>query len=213
MKFNALVMLALLPLLGSCASQKVLDDYEAELGALREERTALMGENQNLRSQLDQTQIALSSTNGQLDNARAEVASAPVMPTFDSGVEVGMRNGNLVIVIPSSISFGSGQSALSSSGKKALEEVSELLRRDHPNGEYWIEGHTDNDRITKSKFASNRELSHSRAMSVLNYFVQNCGIEDSSCVVVGHGEYSPLTDNDSKAGKAKNRRVEIVVHE
>jgi|FLOH01.1.fsa_nt_gi chemotaxis protein MotB len=213
MKFNALALLALLPLLGSCASQKVLDDYEAELGALREERTALMGENQNLRSQLDQTQMALSNTNGELENARVQVASAPVLPTFDNGVEVGMRNGNLVIMIPSSISFASGQDSLSNAGKSALDGVADLLRREHPNGQFWIEGHTDNDRISKSKFASNRELSQKRAMSVLNYFVSNCGIEDSSCVVVGHGEYSPVTSNDSKSGKAQNRRVEIVVHE
>ncbi|MFT6362669.1 MAG: chemotaxis protein MotB [Planctomycetota bacterium] len=213
MKFNALVMLALLPLLGSCASQKVLDDYEAELGALREERTALQRENTSLQDQLNQTQMVLSSTSGELESARAVVATAPTLPTFDNGVEVGMRGGNLVIMIPSSISFGSGKSTLSNTGKSALEEVAALLRREHPNGQYWIEGHTDNDQISKSKYASNRVLSNSRAMSVLEYFVASCGIADSSCVVVGHGEYSPVTGNDSKDGKARNRRVEIVVHE
>jgi len=212
MKHKALALLALLPLAAGCASQKVVDDYEAEIAALREERTSLKSENQNLRSQLDQTQSALSNASSDLNAARAEVANVPTLPTFDSGVEVGMRGGDLVISVPSSISFPSGKAALSANGKNALREVADLLRREHSEGTLWIEGHTDSDQISKSKFKSNRDLAAQRAMSVLEYFVTECGIPDASCVLVSHGEYAPVAENSSKDGKARNRRVEIVVH-
>ena len=48
-------------------------------------------------------------------------------------------------------------------------------------------------------------------MAVLDYFVGECQILDDDCVVVGYGPYAPLASNDSDTGKAKNRRVEIVV--
>ncbi len=213
MKRTTLAFLALLPLAASCASQKVIDDYEAELAALREERTSLRAENQDLRGQLDQTAIALSNASGDLEAARAQAASAPTLPEFADGIEVGMRGGDMVIVVPSSITFGSGKASLSSGGKTALEEVATVLKRDHPNAEYWIEGHTDSDPIKKSGFKSNRDLSLARAMSVLTFFVEDCGVPDDSCRVVGVGQYKPLADNATPEGKAKNRRVEIVVHE
>ena len=75
----------------------------------------------------------------------------------------------------------------------------------------WVGGHTDSDPIVKSKFASNRDLSLARAMAVLRYLVDDAGIKDGQCAVVGFGEYRPLTANDSSASKARNRRVEITV--
>ena len=55
-------------------------------------------------------------------------------------------------------------------------------------------------------------LSVARAMAVLHYLVESCGIPDDQCVVAGHGQYSPVAENSDNAGKARNRRVEIVVH-
>lgn len=215
MKTRALALIAFLPLAVSCASQKAVDDAVAEIGALREERTALKSENMSLRGQLDSTQLALSDANSELSNAQTQVASAPVLPQLGGGIEVGMRGKNLVIVVPSSITFGSGSATLAKGGEGPLREVAELLKRDHADGQYWIEGYTDSDQIKKSKgkFENNRDLSTQRAMSVLRYLVQECGVPDASCVLVGHGQYDPVASNDDKAGKAKNRRVEIVVHE
>ena len=212
MKIKALSLLALLPLAASCASQKVVDDYEAEIAALREERTSLKADNNALRGQLDQTQVALSNASSELDAARADIANAPTLPSFDNGVEVGMRGGDLVISIPSSISFPSGSASLSKSGQSALQQVADVLLRDHADGIYWIEGHTDSDQISKSKFKNNRDLAAQRAMSVLEHLVGSCNVPDESRVLVSHGQYMPLAENNSKEGKAKNRRVEIVVH-
>jgi len=214
MKTRFLTLLAFLPLATGCASQKVVDDYEAEIAALRDERTSLKSENMGLRSQLDSTQMALSEANAELDNARAIPAVAPVeqLPQFGGGIEVGMRGQDMVISVPSSISFASGSATLTESGKGPLREVARELLSKHGDAEYWIEGHTDSDQISKSKFDSNRQLSAARAMSVLSFLVEECGVPDDTCVLVAHGQYEPVADNSSNAGKAKNRRVEIVVH-
>lgn len=212
MKPRVLALLAFLPLVTGCASQKMKDDYEAEISALRDERTALKAENQGLRSQLDMTQMALSEANSSLDAARTQEAQTPVLPQIGGGIEVGMRGQDMVITVPSSITFASGSATLTQAGKGPLRQVAQLLLSDHSDAKYWIEGHTDTDQISKSKFESNRALSAARAMSVLKFLVEECGVPDSSCVLVGHGQYDPIGDNSSSNGKAKNRRVEIVVH-
>jgi len=213
MKTSALAFLAFLPLMAGCASKKVINDYEAEISALREERTALKAENQSLRGNLDQTQLALSNASSELDAARTQVANVPTLPQLGGGLEVGMRGGNLVILVPSSITFASGKAALTSEGQAPLRQVAKLLMNEHPNGKYWIEGYTDSDQPKKSGFKSNRDLSSARAMSVLRFLVEECGVPDESCVLVAHGEYDPIAENSTGTGKARNRRVEIVVHE
>ena len=130
----------------------------------------------------------------------------------DAGLDWGMRGGNFVISVPAEITFASGKAELTSQGKEALAVAARTLQADFSDGVYWIEGHTDSDPIRKSKWNSNRELSVFRALAVLHYLVEDAGIPDDQCVVAGHGEYLPMTENDSDAGKARNRRVEIVVH-
>jgi chemotaxis protein MotB len=119
----------------------------------------------------------------------------------------------MVISIPSSITFASGQATLSKEGQKALQNVASTLKKEYPGAKYGIEGHTDSDPIKKSKFTSNRDLSIARAMAVLTYLVEECKIPDESCIVAGHGQYDPIGSNKSDSDKAKNRRVEIVVHQ
>jgi chemotaxis protein MotB len=135
-------------------------------------------------------------------------------PDLDSmGISYGMRDGNMVISIPSAITFPSGQAALSKEGQKAIRNVASTLKKTYPGAKYGIEGHTDTDPIKKSKFPSNRDLSIARAMAVLTYLVEECGLPDDQCIVAGHGQYDPVVANKSESDKAKNRRVEIVVHQ
>jgi chemotaxis protein MotB len=119
----------------------------------------------------------------------------------------------MVISIRSAITFPSGQAALSKEGQKAIRNVASSLKKTYPGAKYGIEGHTDTDPIKKSKFPSNRDLSIARAMAVLTYLVEECGLPDDQCIVAGHGQYDPVVANKSESDKANNRRVEIVVHQ
>jgi chemotaxis protein MotB len=73
-----------------------------------------------------------------------------------------------------------------------------------------VEGHTDNRPIRTLQFPSNWELSAARAASVVNYLAR-LGIAPGRMAAVGYGEYRPKADNRSEQGRAKNRRVTLVI--
>lgn len=204
-----------LPLAGACVSQQTLDEYEQEILTLREEKASQGRELRSLRDQLADYEIALGTANERLADAeeRATQQASAHSDLEDLGVGVGTRGGNLVFTLPNEITFASGSATLTNGGRDALQAVARTLREDYAAGYYWIEGHTDSDPISKSAFDSNRALSLARAMAVLTYLVEDAGISDDNCVVAGHGEYLPVDTNDTQAGKARNRRVEIVIHQ
>jgi chemotaxis protein MotB len=208
--------LALAPFITSCASQQykaVADEREADNRALREERARIKGENRDLAAEKASLEVALAEANARLLEQPERGAGQNYAELDELGVGYGMRDGRMVISIPTEISFASGRSELSAGGKRALKSVANTLKKDYPTGEfeYWIEGHTDSDPISKSKFASNRDLSLARAMAVLRSLVDDCDIPDNTCVVTGWGPHRPVASNSSASNKAKNRRVEIVV--
>lgn len=219
----ALIGALLLPMVAGCVTSRthhhVVDQKDQEIQELRAERAGLKNQIVSLRSNLD-------NAHGELANASAQMSEpAPIaipepradsrsekIPELDSvGVSYGMRDGNMVITIPSAITFKSGEATLAKEGEKALRSVANTLKSKYASGKYSIEGHTDSDPIKKSKFASNRELSIARARAVHTFLVVECGIADGQCLVVGHGEYQPVASNKTDKDKAKNRRVEIVV--
>ena len=216
---GALLLVLVAPLLTGCVSQagyrQAIADREAEIRDLREERASLKQKLQDLKGRLEDARLQMASAPVETFEAAApiEIVEAPTsFPELDSlGITYGMRNGQMVISVPSSITFRSGSASLSSDGKKALRSVAKTLNGEYTGATFFIEGHTDSDPISKSKFASNRDLSLARAMAVLTFLVEDCSVPDADCKVVGHGQYEPVGPNDSSAGKARNRRVEIVV--
>jgi len=200
-----------------CASPQMIEDYKTEILELREERTSLEGENRELKNQLVDYEVKLAEANSAVIDASASVgalepADGGFFQTTAPGVQVGRRGGLDVIIVDSSVTFASGRADLTEGGKAALDSVAGTLVGQFADDLYWIEGHTDNDPIKRSKFSSNRELSLARASAVLHYLVEQRGVPDESFVVAGHGQYRPLAENGTVDGKAANRRVEIVIH-
>lgn len=108
----------------------------------------------------------------------------------------------------SELLFASGEAELSPKALPVLKKVSEIIRR-MPNV-INVEGHTDTVPISTVKFPSNWELSSARATSVVREFV-NEGIAPSRLSAVGYGEFHPIADNSSEAGRFQNRRVVVVL--
>ncbi len=197
------------------AYRDALEEQTAENKRLREERTTIKGDMRDMSYQKESLENAVAEANAKLlEVPRQDTsASAKQFPELDSaGVGYGMRNGEMVITMSSDVTFSSGKAELSKGGRSALNSVAKALAREYAGAEYWIEGHTDSDPITKSKFESNRELSLARAMSVLRFMVEEAGVPDDKCVVAGWGQYRPVAAGKTKESKSKNRRVEIVVH-
>ncbi len=108
----------------------------------------------------------------------------------------------------SELLFLSGEAELSSKAIPVLKKIAEVVRL-VPNA-INVEGHTDNVPIDTMEFPSNWDLSSARATSVVRQFVKN-RISATRLSAIGYGEFHPLADNHTVAGRLKNRRVVLVL--
>ncbi|KXS37078.1 MAG: chemotaxis protein MotB [Halomonadaceae bacterium T82-2] len=137
----------------------------------------------------------------------AEAASRP-LPVIN-GVEVSRVKGGINLRIQDHLLFGSGDAALTGGGREMINQLVAILQR--YDGEISVEGHTDSVPIDTPRFPSNWELSSARATAILRYLVQ-AGIDPERLRAVGYADTRPLQSNRSAAGRAANRRVEVIIH-
>jgi len=124
--------------------------------------------------------------------------------------ETSLTSEGLLITIRDNVLFGSGSADVRTADEKTAKRLSELLYMD-PQREIVISGHTDNIPIKNSEFDSNWELSVGRAVNFMKLILQNSELDPQSFSAKGSGEYQPVASNKTKEGRAKNRRVEILV--
>ena len=119
----------------------------------------------------------------------------------------------MVLSLPSGLTFSSGSATLNTKGRSSLKSVAGALKANYSEKTFWVEGHTDNEQLKKSKekWNSNLRLSIERAMAVSDYLIGEMGIGNSQVRIAGHGEFDPTATNDSAKNRAKNRRVEILI--
>jgi chemotaxis protein MotB len=115
----------------------------------------------------------------------------------------------LVVRFADQVFFDLGKADLKPEAIEILTRLGPLLK-DIPNP-IRIEGHTDNLPISTARFPSNWELSTHRATSVIRYLVEELGFSPDKLSAAGYGEYRPIADNETPAGRALNRRVDIVI--
>lgn len=120
------------------------------------------------------------------------------------------RRGLVVHVLTDKLLFASGSATLQPAGLPLLQEVSHLLNVDqkHP---ITVEGNTDNQPIQSSQFPSNWELSTDRATTVVRYLIAH-GVQEQRLAAAGYADLHPLASNATAAGRARNRRVDIVLN-
>ncbi|MER1957633.1 MAG: flagellar motor protein MotB [Solibacillus sp.] len=125
--------------------------------------------------------------------------------------ETKMTDEGLLITIRDSVLFDMGRAELKAEYATIADELSQLLMFDPPRN-IVITGHTDNVPINTNEFDSNWELSVMRAVNFMKEVVAGNGELDSKYFSVkGFGEFSPIASNDTEEGRAKNRRVEVLV--
>jgi len=120
-------------------------------------------------------------------------------------------DGNLEITLDSDVSFASGSHTLTKRGKATLDVVARELNGQFVGNQVRVIGHTDADPIRKSPYKDNWELGSERALGVIRYLHDQHGVEAERLVAASRGKSAPLASNNSKEGKARNRRVEILV--
>jgi chemotaxis protein MotB len=205
--------------------QKALDDLsatQAELSKTKKERDGLkdqLGMTEEERGRLakgkEATEAELAELRKQREAAEKRLAAFRDLKKrfaklVDTGkLEVGFRNGQMVLKLPSGILFASGQADLSKPGQQALTEVTNILL-EFKDRRFVIAGHTDTVPIKSRKFKDNWDLSTNRALSVVQFMVA-AGFPAKNLAASGYGEFDPVAPNDTEENKQLNRRIEIIL--
>ena len=116
----------------------------------------------------------------------------------------------VVLRVPGLNLFKKGGAKLRSEARPVLNEIVKVINKKGKNYKIFIQGHTDDVPINTPKFESNWELSAVRATSVLRYFYDK-GIEPERLTATGYADTFPMVPNNTKEGRAKNRRIEFVL--
>ena len=199
-------------------TSKATDDGAARLAALEKERQRLADElaaaqrqNGALTSRVNDLEGQVNQSKGGLAQAEKDLLKA-LQPEISKGtVSVNQSGEALTINLASSLRFDSGQDQLKAGGTDALKRVGGVLT-DFPDKQVHVAGYTDNVAIAgalQKKFPSNKELSDARAYSAARA-LRDGGVS-TNLSAAGHGDSNPIASNNTADGRAKNRRVEIIV--
>jgi chemotaxis protein MotB len=129
------------------------------------------------------------------------------------GLTVEQRNGKVYVSMENKLLFGTGSWAVGAEGKTAVVAVGKVLA-DNPDISVLIEGHTDDDKILGTiggGIENNWDLSTKRATAIVTILTENKNVKKDNLTAAGRGEFAPLMSNDTPEGKAKNRRIEIIL--
>jgi len=181
-------------------------EHENLKGLLERERS----EKGMLADQVTQGQQTIEELQRQIEEQKKTPAEAS---GFGEGYDVAFdpSAGTITVTLPNSILFDSGKASLRQATSTELDHIRSVLRQKYPGKLIDVIGHTDSDPIKKSKWKDNWELSAQRALTVARYLIQR-GVPEDKIRAVGCGESRPIASNANSSGKAKNRRVEIVVN-
>lgn len=124
-------------------------------------------------------------------------------------VAISDLQGKLTVEILDHILFDSGQAELKPEGEQVLRRLAAVLAQ-HPHRQVHVIGHTDNVPIYIS-YPSNWELSTARATAAVRFLCEKAGMDARRLGAVGYGEHRPIADNSTPEGRARNRRIAIVI--
>jgi chemotaxis protein MotB len=191
-------------------------NWKKKYNSLDVEHQNLQGLYENCVASLDTSASEKAQLSQQLEEMRKQMQqgkTAEQATGFSGDVKVDEQAGTITVTLPNEILFASGKATLKSATNAELDQIYGVLRERYSSRKVDVVGHTDSDPIrkTKDQWQDNWDLSAGRALTVLRYLVDR-GMQPQDIRGVACGESRPVASNSTNAGKAKNRRVEIVVH-
>jgi len=207
------VSLVAISLLSGCTDYKKKYDYlNVEHQNLKGRYETLESEKQQLADRIALDQQTIDELQRQIDELNKTPADAT---GFGEGYDVAFdaAAGTITVTLPNTILFDSGKASLKNATSTELDHILSVIKQKYSDKDIDVVGHTDTDPILKTKdlWKDNLELSAQRALSVARYLIAH-GIAEKQVRAGGCGSARPVASNASAAGKAKNRRVEIVVN-
>lgn len=184
---------------------QTISELRRKVAGLEEENAKLKAENASLvKAREEQVQKVSSTYESLLEKMKSEISQGQVT--------ISELKGKLTVNMVDSILFDSGRAEVKKGGLEILGKVVSILK-DVNDKSIRIEGHTDNLQISRAlaqRYPTNWELSAARAINVARY-LQGQGIDPGQLSAVAYGEWKPVATNDTVEGRAKNRRIEIIL--
>jgi chemotaxis protein MotB len=183
-----------------------VDALEKQNSLLAEENEALRSKTLDLEVQKKEEVFTMRRTyDDLLEDMKSEIEKGKITIT--------QLEGRLKVNMVDEILFDSGKTTIKPQGVKVLERVGKILLKGKDQA-IRIEGHTDNVPIGPElgkTYPTNWELSAARATTVARYLQEKTGIDPTLLSATGYGPYQPIASNETPEGRAKNRRIEILL--
>jgi chemotaxis protein MotB len=207
-----------------------ISNLEDELARLKKEGSALLGQLSDLsiinKTQAESIRQSLENINSKeiyirglqsalsrkdsLNMALVLNLKGALADIDDKDVQINVEGSAVFISISDKLLFKTGSYEVNKDAKNVLKKVAQVLQA-KPEFQFMVEGHTDSVRINNTQIADNWELSVLRATAITRSLQKDFGISPQRMVAAGRGEYSPVAENNSAEGRAKNRRTRIVI--
>ena len=188
----------------------LLEAKEQALSAENERLEKLKSELENRSNRVAELESVIASKDAAMTALKDAISKA--LTDFEGkGLTVEQQDGKVYVSMENKLLFSSGSWAVGSEGKRAVKQLGSVLG-DNPDIAVLIEGHTDNVPYKgNSVLTSNWDLSTKRATAIVNILQQNADINAENLTAAGRGEFAPIASNETVEGRAKNRRIEVIL--
>ena len=194
-------------------NRELLAQLEAKEQALATENERL----KNLKKELEARSIRVQELENVIAAKDAKMnqlkdAISKALTNFEGkGLTVEQRDGKVYVSMENKLLFNSGSWAVGGQGEKAVNQLGNVLA-DNPDIAVLIEGHTDNVPYSGTgQVTGNWDLSTKRATAIVEILRNNKNINPGNLTAAGRGEFAPVSSNETSEGKAKNRRIEVIL--
>lgn len=187
-----------------------LRELERQLG-LKQKSLAELDTELKAREQRVQELEALIAEKDAAVKALKDRLTAALLGFKDKGLTVEQRDGKIYVSLQAQLLFASGSTTVNAEGKNALLDLANVVKTEK-DLTILVEGHTDTDPFAGSgAIKDNWDLSVMRATSVVKILTNEGGVDKAMLTAAGRGEFMPVADNATAEGKAKNRRIEVIL--
>ena len=192
-------------------NEELLAKLEEKENSLADERARLEKLQQELAErseQIDELQRLISSKENQMQQLKNAISNA--LHNFEGkGLTIEHKNGKIYVSMENKLLFNSGSWAVGAEGKKAVAQLAAVLSQ-NSDINVLIEGHTDDVPYKGATLIDNWDLSVKRATAIVR-ILHSKGVDPTQITAAGRSEYLPVDSNKTTVGKAKNRRIEIIL--
>lgn len=194
-------------------NRELLATLEEKQKTLQAEKSRLEKLQKDLKARserVEELEGLIAATEAKMQALKTSVSKA--LTDFEGkGLTVERRNGKVYVSMENKLLFGSGSWSVGTNGRKAVKQLGSVLAQ-NPDINVLIEGHTDDVPYGgNGPLQDNWDLSTKRATSIVHILQENNNINPKNLTAAGRGEYAPVAPNSTTEGKAKNRRIEVIL--